>query len=86
MAYNVIRFLMAQAAHHAGIHPREVGFKHAVQRWIERISRSSVGRSLGTRADLLRLIAQLHVGNRPGRLEPRARKRRPKSYQWLKVP
>ncbi len=25
-------------------------------------------------------------GNRPGRIEPRARKRRPKPYPWLKVP
>ena len=86
LAYNVIRFLMAQAAHHAGMHPRQVSFKHTVQLWTEWISRSLVGRSLGTEADLLRLIAQQHVGNRPGRLEPRARKRRPKSYQWLKVP
>lgn len=86
LAYNVIRLLMAQAAHHAGIHPREVSFKHTVQIWTEWISRSLVTCRLGAGADLLRLIAQLHVGNRPGRLEPRARKRRPKSYQWLKVP
>lgn len=86
LAYNVIRFLMAQAAHSAGMHPREVSFKHTVQMWTEWISRSLVGRCLGTEADLLRLIAQLPVGKRPGRLEPRARKRRPKSYQWLKVP
>ena len=86
LAYNVIRFLMAQAAHSAGMHPREVSFKHTVQMWTEWISRSLVGRRIGTETDLLRLVAQLHVGNRPGRLEPRARKRRPKSYQWLKVP
>jgi len=86
LAYNVIRLLMAQAAHCAGLLPREVSFKHTVQMWTEWISRSLVGRCLGTGADLLRLIAQLPVGHRPGRLEPRARKRRPKSYQWLKVP
>ena len=86
LAYNVIRFLMAQAAHHAGMHPREVSFKHTVQMWTEWLSRSLAGRNLRTSSDLLRLIAQLHVGHRPGRLEPRARKRRPKPYQWLKVP
>jgi hypothetical protein len=86
LAYNMIRFLMAQAAHQAGVHPREVSFKHTVQMWTEWICRSLVGRSLGTATDLLRLIAQQQVGDRPGRLEPRARKRRPKSYQWLKVP
>ena len=35
---------------------------------------------------LFRLIAQFGVGNRPERIEPRQRKRRPKSYPWLKVP
>ncbi len=85
LAYNVIRFLMAQAARNAGMHPREVSFKHTVQLWTEWISRSLAGRTSATQADLLRLIAQLQVGKRPGRLEPRARKRRPKSYQWLKV-
>lgn len=86
LAYNAIRFLMAQAAHSAGMHPREVSFKHTVQMWTEWISRSLLGRNPGAGVDLLRLIAQLQVGKRPGRLEPRARKRRPKSYQWLKVP
>ncbi len=86
LAYNVIRFLMAQAAHNAGVHPREVSFKHTVQMWTKWICRSLISRRPGTRPDLLRLIAQLKVGNRPGRLEPRARKRRPKGYPWLKVP
>lgn len=86
LAYNLVRLLMAQAAHSAGMHPREVSFKHTVQIWTEWIARSLIGRRLTTRPDLLRLIAQLKVGNRPGRLEPRARKRRPKPYQWLKVP
>lgn len=86
LAYNVIRLLMAQAAHSAGMHPRKVSFKHTVQMWTEWISRSLLSRNSGAEADLLRLIAQLQVGTRPGRLEPRARKRRPKSYQWLKVP
>ncbi len=86
LAYNVIRLLMAQAAHTAGVHPRHLSFKHTVQMWTEWISRSLVGHRTAVTADLLRLIAQLRVGDRPGRLEPRARKRRPKPYQWLKVP
>ncbi len=36
--------------------------------------------------EIFRLIAQLTVGNRPGRIEPRARTRRTKSYPWLKLP
>lgn len=33
LAYNLIRLLMAQAAHVAGIQPRQVSFKHTVQMW-----------------------------------------------------
>lgn len=82
LAYNVIRLLMAQAAQHAGVHPRELSFKHTVQMWTAwtaTVLRAEPG-------EFFRLIAQLGVGNRPGRIEPRARKRRPKSYPWLKVP
>ena len=86
LAYNLIRLLMTQAALDAGIHPRELSFKHTVQMWMEWISqRLSNNPALHNRT-LLRLIAQLNVGNRPGRIEPRARKRRPKPYPWLKVP
>ena len=33
LAYNLIRLLMAQAALDAGVHPREISFKHTVQMW-----------------------------------------------------
>lgn len=85
LAYNLIRLLMAQAALQAGIHPRQLSFKHTVQLWSEWVARGLAG--LSAHADVLfRVIAEHHVGNRPGRIEPRARKRRPKPYQWLKVP
>jgi hypothetical protein len=84
LAYNLIRSLMAQAALQAGVHPRHLSFKHTVQIWIEWNSRTRV--LPHHHATMLRLIAQLRVGNRPGRIEPRARKRRPKSYPWLKMP
>ena len=79
LAYNLIRLLMAQAAHTEGVYPRELSFKHTVQMW------SSWPRSAEP-SELFRLIAQRTVGNRPGRSEPRVRKRRPKSFPWLKVP
>jgi Transposase DDE domain len=82
LAYNVIRLLMAQAAQHAGLHPRELSFKHTVQLW----SVWTTTALLAEPVDFFRLIAQLTVGHRPGRIEPRARKRRPKPYPWLKVP
>ncbi len=84
LAYNVIRLLMAQAACNAGIDPRSLSFKHTVQLWTE-----WVARGLSATKDchrLFALIAQCRVGHRPGRIEPRMRKRRPKPYPWLKVP
>lgn len=85
LAYNLIRLLMAQAAHNAGLHPREVSFKHTVQMWTEWTSRILHNDATHT-SEFFRLLAQLTVGGRPGRIEPRARKRRPKPYPWLKVP
>ena len=84
LAYNVIRLLMAQAACNAGIDPRELSFKHTVQLWTEWVSRGLSAAKDGGR--LFTLIAQCKVGNRPGRIEPRMRKRRPKPYPWLKIP
>ena len=84
LAYNVIRLLMAQAASDAGVEPRTLSFKHTVQLWTEWVSRGlSATKDEGR---LFALIAQCKVGNRPGRIEPRMRKRRPKPYPWLKVP
>ena len=83
LAYNVIRLLMAQAALNAHVLPRDISFKHTVQLWVQWISQRLAGDPAHN--DLLfRLIAQSQVNNRPGRIEPRARKRRPKPYHWLK--
>ncbi len=86
LAYNLIRLLMAQAALCANLHPREISFKHTVQLWTEWTSPRLASHASQHNAALFRLITQLKVGNRPGRIEPRARKGRPKSYPWLKVP
>ena len=86
MAYNLIRLLMAQAALVSGLQPRELSFKHTVQMWTQWIPPRSGCDCDSQRNNLFRLIAQVTVGHRPGRLEPRARKRRPKPYPWLKVP
>jgi Transposase DDE domain len=86
LAYNLIRLLMAQAAAHSGEAPRQLSFKHTVQLWSAwnaRVCRQN------TQADLrwlFEMIAAVRIGRRPGRCEPRARKRRPKSFPWLKVP
>ncbi len=86
LAYNLIRLLMAQAAAISGQAPRQLSFKHTVQLWSEWSARVAIGSAPPQLARLFALIAQIRVAHRPGRREPRARKRRPKSYPWLKVP
>ncbi len=86
LAYNLIRTLMAQAATRARVLPRSLSFKHTVQLWGEWLSRGLCAVVDDSLDVLFRLIGQLRVNNRPGRIEPRARKRRPKPYPWLKVP
>jgi len=86
LAYNLIRLMMAQAALLADCLPRQLSFKHTLQIWIAwgrvRIGAASDDRIGG----LFVLIAQQKVGNRPGRIEPRAIKRRPKPYPLLTQP
>jgi len=86
LAYNLIRLLMAQAAVKAAVHPRMLSFKHTVQLWSEWVARRLCEHRDASVDLLFTLIGQLRVGNRPGRIEPRARKRRPKPYPWLKIP
>jgi hypothetical protein len=84
LAYNLVRGLMLRAARHAGVPPRHLSFKHTVQLWLAwRAVYRSCHRKLG---DLLVLVAQRRVAQRPGRIEPRAVKRRPKPYKLLMQP
>lgn len=85
LAYNLIRLLMVQAAFIADILPREISFKHCLQLWLlwSRQADTSDDMMLIT---LYELMAQQRVGNRPGRIEPRAVKRRPKPYPLLTLP
>jgi hypothetical protein len=84
LAYNLIRLLMAQAASMAEVDPRKLSYKHTCQLWTQWVSRGLSATADASR--LFMLIAQVPVGHRPGRIEPRMRKRRPKSYPWLKEP
>lgn len=86
LAYNLVRLLMAQAAILSEVLPRTLSFKHTLQLWI-----AWQNQGLGTHDDdrlygLFVLIAEQRVGNRPGRIEPRAIKRRPKPLPLLRQP
>ncbi len=89
LGYNVIRAAMAGASRAHGRVPRRVSFKGALQT----LQANETALQEGTPAVrawlwdiLLESIAADEVGHRPNRVEPRARKRRPKPYPLLMVP
>jgi hypothetical protein len=82
LAYNLIRLMMAQAAALSACRPRELSFKHTLQLWIAWDHHAGTDRE-GALHGLFVLIAEQRVGNRPGRIEPRAVKRRPKPFPLL---
>lgn len=85
LAYNLIRLMMAQSALLAEVLPRQISFKHGLQLWLIWTQQSALFDE-EQRHKLFLLIAQQRVGNRPGRIEPRAVKRRPKPYPLLTKP
>lgn len=86
LAYNLIRLMMAQSALLADRLPRELSFKHTLQLWLAWNQRGMAADNDDTLTALFVLIAQQSVGKRPGRIEPRAIKRRPKPYPLLAKP
>jgi hypothetical protein len=81
LAYNLLRTVMAVAAAEVGIEPRQVSFKGAKQAVTAFAPKIEAARPADRPAlidALLAVIAYHRVGDRPGRWEPRARKRRPK--------
>jgi len=89
LAYNLIRQTMLQSAQKAGVSPRALSFTAAVQS----VAASWLVIVLSDDALAMRLIAAASVslaehvvGNRPGRIEPRAVKRRPKPHDLLTKP
>lgn len=86
LAYNLIRLLMAEAASQVEVLPRQMSFKHTLQIWVAWSTRQFLTEALEDTAGLFMLIAQIRVGNRPGRLEPRMIKRRPNRYTFLSAP
>jgi hypothetical protein len=89
LAYNLLRTVMAVAAHENDIEPRQVSFKGAKQALTAFAPKIEAARP-EDRARLidamLTTIAYHRVGDRPGRWEPRARKRRPKPAARLTQP
>jgi len=90
-AYNLVRGLLGEAARACAGRWDRLGFKGALSALRQWSARGSGGAgdpssSLAAWAGLLQCIARGKVPNRPGRSEPRARKRRPKNYPLLTKP
>ena len=89
LAYNLLRTVMAVAAGANGLEPRQVSFKGAKQAVTAFAPKIEAARPADRPAlidALLVVIAYHRVGDRPGRWEPRARKRRPKPGARLNQP
>jgi len=89
LAYNLLRTAMAVAASENGIEPRCVSFKGAKQALTAFAPKIEAAPPEGRAAlidAMLATMAYHRVGNRPGRWEPRARKRRPKPGARLTQP
>ncbi len=89
LAYNLIRQTMLQSAREAGVSPRTLSFTAAMQTigvsWlVAALSDNALAGQLINAT--LASMAEHIVGNRPGRIEPRAIKRRPKEHALLTKP
>ncbi len=87
-AYNLVRTVMAQAAYPGQVLPRELSFKAALQllrAFEQNLRHCPRGRLTSRCTILLAGIAQMTLPHRPGRVEPRAVKRRPKPHPLLTI-
>jgi hypothetical protein len=89
LAYNFIRIIMAEACEKHDAIPSKVSFKGAVQQinsFTAYFLNSSEEKNNMLYTEMLQLIVKNKIGNRPGRVEPRAVKRRPKAFPLLSRP
>jgi hypothetical protein len=89
LAYNLIRTVIAQAAATHDRHPRHLSFTRAMrtlEAFRPTLARARPSELLSLYEQLLHAIAAHAIGNRPNRLEPRQRKRRPKPYKLMTQP
>jgi hypothetical protein len=92
LSYNLICTIVARSCCRAGMLPREISCKATVQTLeaFQPLIATPSYRSLTDRQvlyeQIMDAIAAHQVGNRPGRIEPRLRKRRFKKYDYMMKP
>ena len=89
LAYNLMRWAMAKAALLADVLPRALSFmgaKRLLSAFADKLLRMAGDRIDSMIATVTACIATLKLPHRPDRIEPRAKKRRPKNLPLLTVP
>ena len=89
LAYNLVRSVMTQAADKVNCTPRQLSFKAAMQQlraFEERLRHGTYEQILGLCDVLIRGVGKVKITHRPGRVEPRAIKRRSKNHAYLTQP
>jgi len=89
LAYNLVRWAMAKAALLADVLPRVLSFtgaKRLLSAFADQLRRISGDEMRNLIATVTACIATLRLPHRPDRVEPRAKKRRPKKLPLLTVP
>ncbi len=89
LAYNLVRAVMNSAAQSRSQWPRQLSFagaRRAVARFQETLRHHPGLHFKQAWEQLLRSVAALNLPQRPGRIEPRAVKRRPKPHPCLHLP
>lgn len=86
LGYNIIRIIMAEACERHGANPNKTSFKGTLQllnQFMPRILTVKASKKINVYNALLSQIVLNKVGRRPGRVEPRAVKRRRKPFPML---
>jgi hypothetical protein len=92
LAYNLMRTIIAQAAHKHHLEPRSISFKGAIQTLeafqpvIALQGEHDAARRLSLYQILLDAIATHRVADRPDRYEPRVNKRHHRKFAYLRKP
>lgn len=88
IAYNAIRFLQRKAGGLAGVASWRMSFKGSLEVARVWVTRFGVGRKHhgALRRELYRHLGETMVVERPGRVEPRVKKRRPKKVKLMTKP
>ena len=89
LAYNLVRTIMFQSATEHDVKPLELSFQATIQHhsnFSHELASADTQERKRLYNVLLYLVSKERLSTRPGRVEPRMKKRRPKKYKWLQQP